>query len=113
GKPLQVRDPVLEMAYGQPTADWHIEALSNGWFRRSKLASQSDEGERDRFVSEVQIGLNDIVSTFPDGTHRWHSVRSSGSPWHFNMFVDCACRLAADMPQATRDWLLCPKPRRD
>lgn len=113
GRPLTVRNPILEMQYFGPAADWRHESTGNGWIRLSKSAAQSDDTERGRFMNEVEKPGNAIVSTFPDGTHRLHHLRGGVSFWHFNMFVDCACRLAADMPQATRDWLLCPKPRRD
>jgi hypothetical protein len=113
GRPLSVRDPVLEIRFFGPTVDWRLESMANGWFRRSRSAEQSDESELVWFMNEVEKPGNAIVSTFPDGTHRLHHLRGGVSFWHFNMFIDCACRLAADMPQETRDWLLCPKARRD
>ncbi|MCM0022048.1 MAG: hypothetical protein NBV67_18825 [Tagaea sp.] len=113
GKPLAVRDPRLTIRLLGPTVTWRAHPVSDGWFRGAKPATHSDEDERHGFMIEVEKPGNEFVSTFPDGTHRLHEVRGGVSFWHFNMFVDCACRLAADMPQETRDWLLCPKPRRD
>jgi hypothetical protein len=113
GKPLPVRDPVLEIGFFGPTLDWRLESMGGGWIRRSKASAQSSEPERGWFTNEIRKPGNAIVSTFPDGTHRMHHLRGGVSPWHFEMFFDCVCKLLVGLPKSMIDGFPCPELRRN
>jgi hypothetical protein len=113
GKPLPVRDPILEMRFFGPTSDWRLESMGGGWIRRSKSVVQSDDIERLRFTNEVGRTGNAVASTFPDGTHRMHHLRGGVSPWHFEMFFNCVCKLLVGLPKSMIDGFPCPELRRN
>jgi hypothetical protein len=113
GMPLPVRDLVFEMQYFGPAIDWRLESLGSGWIRLSKSAARSGDTERNRFANEVGKPGNTMVSTFPDGTHRLHRLRSGVSPWHFEMFFNCACKLLVGLPRSSTDGFPCPELRRE
>jgi hypothetical protein len=107
GRPLPVRDPVLEVWRFGPTSDWRVETSAGGWIRRSKALAASSRVERLGFANETKRVGNEVVSTFPDGTHRLHELRGGVSPWHFEMHWNCVCRMLADLPKPATDGFPC------
>ena len=108
GAPLAVRDPVMMFRFFGPSADWRIEPQRGGWIRASKPVARAEPREQLAFVNATQRPGNQVVATYPDGTHRLHSLRGGLSPWHFEMFWRCACALTAELPKDSVDGFPCP-----